>query len=353
MSDFRFRNLDKFTVSHGTNETRMLSMNRPTSGTEKVMERCPNPECQPAVFQLGRAPEIREIADEDRVLVRRQPGEEGITCPYCGTDGHDNEFIAQEDFEHAKKEAVHAVKQDISDMLGDMTRRFNQGSRSSSSMISMTMKHQPSYNPKPLAYREDLLRGISCHVCQREYGVYALALFCPDCGVPNVSTHFNREIDIINQQIKISKQIDNEENREVSYRLLANAHEDAITALETTLKAIFKHIILSRFPEQKEKLSAIGTAFQNLEKAKKKFAELNIALLDALTKDEESALFKAIQKRHVIGHNLGLADEKYIKVASDVEVGQNVPILAEEIERFTSLCAQLICSLEKELMHDS
>lgn len=351
MSDIRFRNLDKLTTAKA-GDTRTLSIKLPTSDSGKIMQRCPQEGCQPALFQLGNAPEQREIEEGNMEVIRRTPGTNGVTCPYCGTDGDDEDFITEEDKEHAVKVMEHAVLEDLSEFLGGMSKDFNRQIRSSrNSMFSVNMEVKSSPNPRPYAYREDLLRGIACHVCSREYGVYALALFCPDCGAPNVSTHFDREIDIINQQIEISKQIDSDENREISYRLLANAHEDSLTALETALRAVHRYIVINKFPDKIVELEKLGNAFQNIEKAEKKFRELNIELLEGLSKAEKEALEKAIQKRHVIGHNLGLADEKYIRVAGDAKVGRNVPVLAQEIEEFTNLCARLIHSIERGLVY--
>lgn len=354
MPNNRFPSLKKYKVSQDSGDTMTLSMTRPKSGTGKVMERCPNRSCQPAVFQLGNAPKERNISDNHKQLIRRIPGSTGTTCPYCGIDGDDHDFIAQEDINHAHKEIMHAVTSDFSKMLDDMAKDFNRRNRPSrNSMLSISMKHKPSFNPRPFAYRKDLLRSISCHVCDREYGVYALALFCPDCGSPNVSTHFDREIDIIIQQIEIYTLVDRDGKKEVAYRLLSNAHEDALTALETTLKAVYRYLIINKFSEKTEDLNKVGNAFQNLDKAKQKFEEINISILDEFDENEIETLTKAIQKRHVIGHNLGLADEKYTRVASDAEVGKNVPVLAEEIETFTKLCAKLIHSIEKELGYGS
>lgn len=350
----RFPSLEKYKVSQGSGDKMTLSMVRPKSATNKVMQRCPSKSCQPAIFQIGNAPKERNIIDNDKQLVRRVPGSTGTTCPYCGTDGDDPDFVAQEDIEHIHKEIMHSVTSDVSNMLDDMAKDFNRRNHSGrNSMLSISMKHKPSHNPRPFAYREDLLRGISCHVCAREYGVYALALFCPDCGSPNVSTHFDREIDIINQQIEISMLIDGDENKEVAYRLLSNAHEDALTALETTLKAVYRYLVLNKFSEKTGDLNKVGNAFQNLDKVKQKFEEINIPILDEFDEHEIDALTKAIQKRHVIGHNLGLADEKYTRIASDAEVGKNVPVLADEIKTFTGLCAKLIHSIEKELGYGS
>ncbi len=349
MPNMRLRNLDKMTTSKRGDE-RTLQMSRPTSSSGKVMERCPDSECQPAVFQLGQAPDEQQISDEDTSRARREPGTDGVTCPYCGTDGDDQDFVPDEDIKHAEKEIMHAVKKDFSDMLGGMAKDFNRRNRPRrGDMISMSMDHKPGHSPRPFAYREDLLRDISCHVCGREYGVYALALFCPDCGCPNVSTHFDREVEIIDQQIELSKQMESDGKRELAWRLLANAHEDALTAMETTLKTVYRHIVHTHFPDLTEKLANIGNAFQNLERAEKKFRALNIDLLEDLSDTEQTSMVQAIQKRHVIGHNLGLADEKYTRTVEDAEVGRNVPVVAEEIEHFAALCAKLVRSVEEEL----
>jgi len=350
MSNFRFKNLDKLTVAKDGRDKRTLSVNRPLSNSGKVMQRCPNPGCQPAVFQMGGVPQDSNIEETYRKSIRRMPGADGITCPYCGFDAEDQEFIPQEDKDHALKEIKHAMEQDVSNMLSDMAKSFNRRNSSSrNSMFSISMSHKSSRKPRPFAYREDLMRNISCHVCSRGYGVFALGLFCPDCGSPNISTHFDREVEIINKQIEISKLINEEDNQEVSYRLLANAHEDALTALETTLKAAYTYIVKNKFPEKIDTLEKIGNSFQNLEKAEKKFKSINIDLLSEFSEEEKEALFKAIQKRHVIGHNLGLADEKYTHTTNETQVGRNVLVLAHEIEQFTALCAKLIHTVEKKM----
>lgn len=350
MTKFRLRNLERYKVSgHGSNMT--LSFQRPQSDTGKIMERCPTEGCQPAIFQLGTMPEDRSIVESHKDTIRRQPGTNGVTCPYCGHDGDDDDFIPEEDIEHAKILVMHEFKKDISDMLGSWTKDFNR-QQPKGSFLSIKMEHKSKHSPRPFAYRKDLLRSISCHVCLREYGVFALSIFCPDCGAPNVSNHFNREIEIIDRQIDISRQASEAGDEELAYRLIANAHEDVVTALETTLKSVFRYLVNKHRPEQAEHFldsRKIGSAFQNLEKAKKQYKKLDIDLLAGIEEGVIEQLQRQIQKRHVIGHNLGLADEKYISVDDNADVGRNVPILATEIESFAHGCAQLIQLLEKEL----
>ncbi len=61
----------------------------------------------------------------------------------------------------------------------------------------------------------------------------------------------------------------------------------------------------------------IGNDFQNIERAQKRFAEFSLDPFDQLTDHERDILELNIQKRHVIGHNLGVVDDKFAKHAAD------------------------------------
>src|SRR5256885_975016 len=81
-----------------------------------------------------------------------------------------------------------------------MPQDFN-SQQPSGGFISVRMDLKRSHRPKPLAIREDLLRDLECGICRRSYGVYAIALFCPDCGGPNLALHFQREVQLVREQI--------------------------------------------------------------------------------------------------------------------------------------------------------
>lgn len=61
--------------------------------------------------------------------------------------------------------------------------------------------------------------------------MFAIALFCPDCGAPNLALHFARETELVGQQVDLAE---SQDRQELAYRLLGNAHEDVLTAFEAT-----------------------------------------------------------------------------------------------------------------------
>jgi hypothetical protein len=54
-----------------------------------------------------------------------------------------------------------------------------------------------------------------------------------------------------------------------------------------------------------------------------------------------------IEKRHVIGHNLSMADEAYSETEEREKPGTSVSILADEISEFAKTAKKVILELER------
>ena len=346
MSDFRFKRLERYKVG-GTKDKMELNIPLPKSPSGKVYRWCPNEDCSPRLFLLG---DEQKPEDLDISQLRRVPGTPGTTCPYCGIDADDAEFNYDGDISNIQKYIQWAMSRDISDHLEKIARDFNRSQRRGG-LISLKMDFKPNGTPEPRAWREDLIRNLACDICGREYGVYAIALFCPDCGCKNLHVHFQREIELILQQIDLAEQMSENGNSELSYRFLGNAHEDVVTAFETYQKIFYRYMIKkSRVDDVAEKLiskRAIANRFQNIDKAKDLYQNLSIDPFTVLTSNELELMKLNIEKRHVIGHNLSLADEAYYETEEREKPGTTVSILADEISEFANAAKKVILELER------
>jgi hypothetical protein len=309
--------------------------------------RCPNDECAPRIFRLGDVDADAESSGADP-RQHRQPHTAGTTCPYCGhASDDDDSFVDPRDIEALTEWFKWAATEDALDAVGDMFGRVGR-SLPRGGPISIEVNTRRQHQPEPRPWREDLLRNLTCRVCGRHYGVYAIALFCPDCGAPNLAVHFQRECELIEQQIELAR---NADSAELGFRLLGNAHEDVVTALETYLKTIYRYLAQQRLPaDEAAKLiatRAIGNAFQNIVRSRERFERFRIDPFESLDADETELLRLNIEKRHVLGHNLGLADEKYAEVATTSQPGQTVVLLADEVARFAALAARVVATLEE------
>lgn len=346
MSDFRFKRLERYKVG-GTKDRMELNIPLPKSPSGKVYRWCPNEDCSPRLFLLGDAQRPENL---DLSRLRRAPGTRGTTCPYCGIDADDAEFNYDGDITAIQKYMEWAASRDISDYLEKMARDFNRSQRRGG-LISLKMDFKPNRTPEPRAWREDLIRNLACDICGREYGVYAIALFCPDCSCKNLHVHFEREIELILQQIDLAEQMAENGGRELSYRILGNAHEDVVTAFETYQKTFYRYMVRkSKSDEVAERLiskRAVGNRFQNMDKARDLYKNLSIDPFTILTTDELAMMKLNIEKRHVIGHNLSIVDEAYSETEKREKPGTTVGILADEISEFTRIAQKVVLELER------
>ena len=183
----RFRRLERHRTG-GTRAQMTLSYPVPRSPSGKIYQFSPNPDAVPRLFLIGEAPSERKVLDEHRGRTRRTPGRGQTVCPYTGFMADDGEFVHFDDVETIKKQIQHDVTADMSDWIRNLAKDFNRR-QTRGGFITINMEHRARRRTRPVAIRRDLLRDLTCDVCTRPCAVYAIALYCPDCGAPNLSMH--------------------------------------------------------------------------------------------------------------------------------------------------------------------
>jgi hypothetical protein len=272
-----------------------------------------------------------------------QPGIPETVCPYSGIVAEDDEFTHPDDKAAALKIVQQAATDDATahfhQMFEDIRRKF-----SGSKFIKVKTGPRPLAKPTPRFVRSDLLRELVCDECGRDYGVFAISLFCPDCGAPNIHLHFAREVALVREQVKLADSLGDEQS-ELAYRLLGNAHEDVLTAFEATLKAVYLHKAATR-PAGSPEVKPVGNAFQNIARGQKRFGEFAFDSYGTLLPDALAVLTLNIQKRHVIGHNLGVADAAFAEHAADARLGETVPLVGGDILQFGEIAQMVVNSID-------
>lgn len=81
-----------------------------------------------------------------------------------------------------------------------------------------------------------------------------------------------------------------------------------------------------------------------------KQADRRIDPYNCLDEKDLETLRTNIVKRHVIGHDLGIADDLYTSELNDTESGRLVQLLGEDVMRFSQICIRVIERLERELL---
>ncbi len=278
--------------------------------------------------------------------MRLEPRSSQTVCPYSGVIGDDQQFTNPDDIKAALATVEHAAVTDIEAELDRVFSGFNQ-SMSSNRLINITANVEKKRRPKPRFSRRDLMRELVCEHCSRDYGVYAIALFCPDCGAANLRLHFAREGALVGAQVDLADSLSGNQE-ELAYRLLGNAHEDVLTAFEATLKTVYLYG-LTQNQQAAESARPVKNDFQNIGFAQQRFVELSFDPFCALGDHELETLRLNIQKRHVIGHNLGVVDAKFATHAQSAEIGHTVHLVGADIREFAAICQKVIDRLDNWL----
>lgn len=338
----QFRNLGRFQTG-GTGSNMQLSIPVPKTPDGRVYRYSPNENAEPRHFVLGNPVAEFQPSEAARQRMKIEPRTKQTVCPYSGVIAAADEFAHPEDIKAAREIVQHAAAKDVEAELSRMFEGFN-SRQSRNSFIRLTAKVENTYRPKPRFSRRDLMRDMVCDHCSRDYGVFAIGLFCPDCGAPNLRLHFAREIALVDEQIALAEGL-GEAQEELAYRLLGNAHEDVLTAFEATLKTIYLYGMAQR-PEGAEPFKPVKNDFQNIERGKARFGELGLDPFGELASDELDILGLNIQKRHVIGHNLGIMDAQFARLAEDAKIGETVTLVGTDIRTFGAISQKVIDHLD-------
>ena len=327
----RLKNLERYKIG-GAGNKMTLGIPLPRTPAGRVYRFSPNEEAHPRHFLLGDRAEEFALPKAMTARMKHMPGSPGTVCPYSGVIDDDDAFIHPDDRPAALEVVAHALRSDVADAFHGMFEKLARDH--SSKFLTITTGRRSRPQPKPRFARRDLLRNLICDECGRGYGGFAISLFCPDCGAPNIHLHFAREAALVRRQVESGSQLGETES-ELAYRLLGNAHEDVLTAFEATLKTVYVHKARERDATRPPK--SVSNAFQNIERGRRLFAEFGFDPFDTLSGDALGALTLNIQKRHVIGHNLGIADAAFAEHAADARLGETIPLVGEDILQFAAL----------------
>lgn len=327
----------------GTDNNMKLSYPAPRTPSGRVYRFSPNEQAHPRHFVLGEVVAEIALTDALRSRMKHDPRTKKTVCPYSGVVEEDQIFVHPDDVKAAVEMVKHDAVEDVRDAVSEMSANAFMGGSSNSNFIKLTASiKRGTPKPRPRFARQDLMRELICDHCGRDYGVFAIGLFCPDCGAPNLRLHFMRETELVGDQVALAEEIALDKE-ELAFRLLGNANEDVLTAFEATLKTVYLH---GKWSTGTNPLPKVGNDFQNVEKAIKRFAELGLNPFTGLSDVEVDALQLNIQKRHVIGHNLGVVDEKFATHESDAKVGETVNLVGEDINVFAAISQKVINNLD-------
>ena len=343
MGNDLFRPGGPYNIRRGGGNEFTMSVPLPADEQGMTARECPQPDCAPGYFKVRLGTGVTE------------PGNAQCWCPYCGSQGEKGSFLTHAQRSYAKsvvlREAQSGVQRMIKDAFGlDSRGRRRMGGDFLS--IELSLKQSPP-RPVVMPYEEELRRNVTCPDCTLAHAVFGIAVWCPDCGNDIFLTHVAAELDVVR---KVLGEVGGRTERlgpRVAARDIENALEDAVSAFEAVLKFTYKRSLIPTLGEEQveRKLRGLGNAFQNPVRAAEILRnELYVELEELIGCESQESLWRTIQKRHPITHNLGVVDRKYLEQGGGIGgLGREVPLTAREVEEAVNLTERVLAGVYTSL----
>jgi len=309
-----FHDMKKYRTGRSPEGDDLFNVSLKADEDGMIGRECPNEDCQPKYFKMSMT-----IPDEISKKVE-DFSQIDVTCPYCGTVDNMQHYHTKSQIEWIKSMMFRDVAKTFQNMLKSSFKPIPPASKG---MFSISITYRPGHLPSVRHYVEEKLkRTVACDNCGYNYAVYGISFQCPLCGKGNLLQHLNRSADIIRVLLQEYERISQERGKEVGQQMVGNALEDVVGLFEAFLKHIYQYEIKRRFSkeEAEAKIMKIRVNFQRLEGAEDLFSEdLGFTLFVECDQEDRTFLQEQFLKRHVLTHNLGLVDKKYIEKAQVYE----------------------------------
>jgi predicted RNA-binding Zn-ribbon protein involved in translation (DUF1610 family) len=259
--------------------------------------------------------------------------DEAVWCPMCRHQAPAKEWFTVEQVEHATQQALKLVKGKIHNALVSDAESFNRR-QSPDSFIKMSMKvsgGRRSTSVIPASAAEAMQLEIQCDACQARYAVIGSAFFCPACGHNSVVRTYTDALTkiqlkrdsqaIIRQALTVAS---GKDSAEITCRsLLESCISDGVVAFQRYCESLY-----SMFGD------ASFNAFQRLDQGNQLWeSAVGVGYTNWLDAEELSRLKILFQKRHLLAHNEGIVDDRYIAKSGDssYKEGQRIVITERDV----------------------
>ncbi len=327
----QFRVPSGMTTPTKTGSVWQSKVSMPTDEDGFFGRQCPATDCR-AFFKLEAAE--YSAAPEDLRL----------SCPACGlTDDH-KAFVTEDQARRAEAAAGEMAQGVIRAALDDA---FSGLGRHSSGSVSITYKPGPAYVPKPLPtyIEQQTIRTFTCPAGGHRAVIYDLLTVCPYCGPATPPRAvLDDNLAAMARLLDVIEQLPAEHRREVEAiggvtALSERALGGAVAVLQNCAKQLH---------DRAAKASAAGNPWQNVDRLRKEWQEDFSADPTArLSTSDLATLRLGFARRHVLEHNNGVADAKYVAESGDtLAAGRRVRFRSSFVRDFIAASLRLADALE-------
>ncbi len=304
-----------------------------------IDKECPNENCK-FIFKVNQADWANIFRDEE------------VFCPMCGKTSLAKNFFTTEQVENAQKKALNNISARLGTAIKKDSKKFN--SKYGKGFLQMRMQPKGFYASTqilPISALQKIERKIQCKKCQSRYAVIGSAYFCPSCGLNDIDFTFDDSMSSILFKIENSEEIktelekiDKDQAQNTARELLETSVKDVVSAFQR----FCEHKFRNKYPGIKLKMNV----FQRLYDGSKLWKDnLGSGYRDWLSKSEFDFMFLMFKRRHLLEHQQGIVDQKYLDDTSDsgYQIGERLVITQVDAKRFYDIVRKVINEIKSKI----
>ena len=274
--------------------------------------------------------------------------DEAVWCPLCRHEASADQWFTIEQVQHAKDETLAIMQGKIHNALRSGAQKFNR-KQPRNSFISMSMKvsgGNKRTHTIPAKAAELMQLEIQCESCEARFAVIGSAYFCPACGYNSVTRTFSDSLRKIRAKMENVEVVRNaliesvgKDEAELTCRsLIETCISDGVVAFQKYCEGMYEPYGSAPF-----------NAFQRLDQASSLWENAVQKGFESWLSEEELKALKILyQKRHLLAHNEGIVDSKYIQKSGDstYKECQRIVILERDVEFLVNALNKLSKGIE-------
>lgn len=272
-----------------------------------------------------------------------------VHCPMCGHIAPADSWWTQDQLNEMQRRVADYAFKRISDAFDDAFSGLNRVKRKKN---GINFAYKPgkriTFTNNPIGQSEEWQIDITCEVCGVRYSVIGSAYFCPCCGHNSAVSVFDESIDTVEKMLQslpimketFTKSFGRDKAETMCRSILEGTLGDIVSAYQK-----FAECIIS----QKFGASVKVNDFQIVDKGSKLFYENAGKGYDEwLSAQEIERMNLFFQRRHILEHNNGIVDEKYLQKSGDTTYieGQHIIVHKEDTHELIGIIKKLSTGLK-------
>lgn len=311
-----------------------LDVSVPTDEEGYLDRECPNSDCE-FVFKVY-------LDDWER-----EDNGDSAFCPRCRHEADGNHWWTKAQAEYLNQIATRHVNLTIRKGLQIDARNFSHRQRRNS-LISMKMKVSP-YRDHPVEKvraAELMQQKFECTRCNARYASVGIAFFCPLCGLDDTERAFHSSIEttrtlmgrVSTLRTMLSTEFGDDAAADMARTIVEDSMGRLVGGFERYCEVMFAKV------QTASGITVKGGVFQRLDDASALWAQVGKPAYDTVLSASEWKLLKLLyQRRHLLVHNAGVVDQRYLDRSGDTKYGisQRVVVDVKDVQALAELLGRL------------